>query len=113
MPGALKISVASPCSADWNQMVGDNRIRYCSKCNLDFYNFSEMAAAEVKALIAARSGRLCGRFYQRTDGTMLAKNCPVGFRSALLRSSRAATAALTTLVSIAPTIARAHRPQES
>src|SRR5262249_25658731 len=113
MAGALKISVASPCSADWNQMPGGTQVRHCSQCNLDVYNFSEMTATEVETLIAARTGRLCGRFYQRADGTMLTKNCPVGFRSALLRSARAAAAALTTLVSIAPTIARAHRPQES
>lgn len=106
MPALLKIAIASPCSANWNLMPGDDRVRHCPECKLDVYNFSAMTSAEVDQVIARRSGRLCARFYQRTDGTMLTQNCPLGFRASIRRASRAAAATLTALVSITPAMAK-------
>jgi hypothetical protein len=34
------IRVASPCSADWEQMQGDDRVRHCDACNLNVYNLA-------------------------------------------------------------------------
>jgi hypothetical protein len=113
MPVVPKLRIASPCSANWDLMAGDSRVRYCSQCKLNVYNFSEMTSGEIQQLIAERTGRLCGRFYQRADGRILTKNCPVGFRAAILRTSRAAAAALTALVSIGPAIARPRPSQQS
>jgi len=76
------IRIASPCSADWNRMSGDDRVRFCPECQLNVYNFSALTHAEVEMVVAAREGRLCARFYQRTDGTMLTQNCPAGLREA-------------------------------
>jgi hypothetical protein len=56
---------ASPCTADWDQMVGDERVRYYPQCPRDVYNFSELTTAEVEQIIVEREGRLCARFYQR------------------------------------------------
>jgi hypothetical protein len=78
-----EIRIASPRSADWNRMTGDERIRYCPECKLNVYNFSEMSDAEIERILARRDGRLCARFYRRSDGTMLTRNCPVGFRAAV------------------------------
>jgi hypothetical protein len=90
-----EIKIASPCSAAWEQMAGDNRTRHCAQCNLNVYNFSEMTSAEVEQLIAASAGqRLCGRLYQRPDGTILTRDCPVGLRARVRRVSRRLTAAL-------------------
>ena len=36
------IKVASPCSADWEGMVGNNRQRFCGQCKLNVYNLSGM-----------------------------------------------------------------------
>jgi hypothetical protein len=47
-----------------------------------------------------KKGRLCARFYQRADGTMLTQNCPVGFRGALLRATRLATASLSAIIAL-------------
>jgi hypothetical protein len=62
-----------------------------------------MTPLEINQIVAARTGRLCARFYQRPDGTMLTENCPAGIRTGALRGSTIATAALAALVSIAPT----------
>jgi hypothetical protein len=101
------LRIASPCSASWENMPGTDRVRHCAQCNLDVYNFSEMTPLETNQIVAARTGRLCARFYQRADGTMLTENCPVEFRAVVLRGARVAAAALAALITIAPAKARA------
>jgi Carboxypeptidase regulatory-like domain len=103
---ALEVRIASPCSANWNQMSGDDRVRFCPECRRNVYNFSSMTEAQVKRLVAQSEGRLCGRFYKRPDGTMLAKNCRVGFRASILRATRMATATLAAVMSAAPSFAK-------
>lgn len=75
------LRVASPCHADWNEMDGDERVRFCRLCRLNVYNISEMNSADAEALIREKEGRLCVRFYRRRDGTVLTRNCPVGLRA--------------------------------
>lgn len=75
------IRVASPCSADWEQMEGDDQARFCNTCRKNVYNLSEMTQAEAQALVNKHEGRLCVRFYTRADGTLLTQDCPVGLRA--------------------------------
>ena len=86
------IRVAWPCSADWEQMQGDDRVRHCDACNLNVYNLAAFTEAEIRTLVASRKGRLCGRIYQRRDGTVLTQNCPVGLQAVTRRISRIAGA---------------------
>lgn len=96
-----ELRIASPCTADWNQMAGDERVRYCAQCRLNVYNFSAMTTPEVESILGNRNGRLCARLYRRTDGTILTQDCPVGFRATIRRVSRIAGAALTAAMSVA------------
>src|SRR4051812_43681240 len=32
------LTVASPCSANWAEMTGDDRSRFCGKCEKNVYN---------------------------------------------------------------------------
>jgi hypothetical protein len=86
------IRVASPCRADWNEMRGDERKRFCSECSLNVYNLSGMTRDEAENLLLTSEGRVCVRFYRRRDGTILTKDCPVGWQAVRRRVSRAATA---------------------
>jgi hypothetical protein len=86
------IRIASPCSADWNEMLGDERKRFCSQCSLNVYNLSGMTPGEAENLLLTSEGRVCVRFYRRADGTVLTKDCPVGWQAVKRRVSRAATA---------------------
>ena len=74
----LKVKIASPCRARWKDMVGDNRVRYCGQCQKNVYNLSALTAKEATDLLTAKNGNLCARIYQRTDGTVLTEDCPVG-----------------------------------
>lgn len=86
------IKIASPCSADWNAMMGDERKRYCSDCKLNVFNLSGMTKAEAENLIIKTEGRLCVRFYRRADGSILTKDCPVGWQAVKRRISKTAAA---------------------
>src|SRR5215210_7696942 len=94
-----QVTVAAPCSANWDEMIGDERARFCGQCQLNVYNLSGMTRREAEALIAGAEGRLCIRFYRRADGTILTNNCPVGLRALKRRLSRLATATLAALLS--------------
>lgn len=86
------LRIASPCSADWNQMVGNNRQRHCGDCKLNVYNLSGMTKREAEDLILNSEGRVCLRISRRADGTVLTKDCPVGWSAVKQRVSKVATA---------------------
>jgi hypothetical protein len=87
------IRVASPCAQDWNEMIGDERARFCGACKLNVYNLSGMSRRESENLIFQSEGnRLCVRFYRRADGTILTKDCPVGWRAIRRNVSKTAAA---------------------
>ena len=73
------VKVASPCPADWDRMIGDERARFCGQCELNVYNLSAMSTLEAESLIARTEGRLCVRYYRRKDGSIITQDCPVGF----------------------------------
>jgi hypothetical protein len=73
------LKVASPCSQDWNAMIGNDRKRYCGECKLNVFNLSGMSRAEAENLIMNAEGRLCVRFYKRADGSVITQDCPVGW----------------------------------
>ena len=73
-----RVQVAAPCKADWDEMIGTDRVRFCGQCSLNVYNLSAMTRDEAESVIAANEGKLCVRFYRRKDGSILTQDCPVG-----------------------------------
>jgi len=74
------VRIASPCSANWNEMYGNERKRFCSECKLNVYNLSDMTQREAENFLINSEGRVCVKFYRRTDGTVLTRDCPVGWK---------------------------------
>jgi hypothetical protein len=91
LPVLEDVRIAAPCRARWEEMTGDDRVRFCGQCQMNVYNLSAMPRAEAEALLADREGRMCVRFYRRADGTVLTADCPVGAKRR--RRRRAAVAA--------------------
>jgi hypothetical protein len=75
LPVLASIRVASPCQADWTEMTGDRRSRFCTRCQTQVFNLSEMSREQAERLIIERNGDLCARYYQRADGTLLTADC--------------------------------------
>ena len=93
LPILDNIRVATPCTADWNDMVGDERIRHCMKCDKDVFNLSQMTREDAEQLLQAKQGKLCARYYQRADGTILTSDCAVGKKQKRRRRVMAVAAA--------------------
>jgi hypothetical protein len=85
LPVLDNIRVATPCTADWTQMTGDERARHCNKCDKQVFDLSEMTRAEAQALIIEKHGKLCARYYRRSDGTILTSDCRIGVAAARKR----------------------------
>lgn len=84
------VKIASPCGANWDEMNGDKRRRFCSRCNLNVYNLSEMTRLEAENFLINSEGRVCLKIYRRADGSVLTQNCPVGLQKLKRKVSRAA-----------------------
>jgi hypothetical protein len=96
------VKIAAPCPADWDQMFSfeDERVRFCSQCNLNVYNLSGMNRQEAEALITKTEGRLCVRFYRKADGSVLTQNCPVGLKAIKRRVAWVARVVLGMVLSV-------------
>jgi hypothetical protein len=80
------VKIASPCRARWEDMAGDDRVRFCGSCAKNVYNVSAMPEDEAERLIASNTdGELCVRLYRRTDGTVMTSDCPEGARRKRVR----------------------------
>ncbi len=90
----LHLRIASPCKAPWENMDGDDRVRFCRECNRNVYNLSAMTAREARRVVAEREGRLCVRYYQRRDGTVLTSDCPIGGKRSFLLAGAYSAAAV-------------------
>src|ERR1044072_9588384 len=93
------VKISAPYPANWEEMIGSEQVRFCRHCSLNVYNLSGMSKQEAEALIASTEGRLCVRFYRRSDGTILTDNCPVGLRALRRRRSRIKTAIISAALS--------------
>ena len=52
------IEIRQSCPANWDQMRGDDRSRYCEHCQKHVYNFSAMSSGEAQQLICGSAGDL-------------------------------------------------------
>jgi hypothetical protein len=100
LPVLDNVSVAAPCTASWDAMTGNERVRHCATCNKDVYNLSSMTRDEAEALLVETRGELCGRYYRRADGTILTSDCGVG----VTRQRRRRLAVLGAAAAVAATV---------
>jgi len=101
--------IPAPCDADWDSMIGNDRVRFCEHCQLTVTNLSELTRQEAMRLVARSEGRLCVRFEKRLDGTAQTKRLPERFHQIGRRASRIAAGAFTATLSISSAAAHASR----
>ena len=83
LPLLANLRIASPCDAKWEDMRGDDRVRFCGACTKNVYDLSAMTAGEAETFLTATEGRACVRYSVRVDGTVISADCPVGQRQTL------------------------------
>ena len=107
-----RMRIATPCHVGWENMTGDDKVRFCDQCSLHVYDISQMTSDEAKSFIAKAEGRICARLYRRADGTVITRDCPVGLRALRKRLARRAGAILTATLSLCSVVLGQTRGQE-
>lgn len=107
-----RLAVSSPCSQDWNSMIGNDRVRFCEHCSLHVHNISEMTRAEAARLVAKSRGRLCVRYHSTSEDKIARRDV----RTQRLyqmgrRVSRLAASAFSASLSLTTTLAEPSAPQ--
>jgi ankyrin repeat protein len=100
------VTIPTPCSADWNSMIGNDQVRFCEHCNLDVHNLSRMTRSQAQRLVARANGRLCVRYHHDAAGRPL--TLPVGQKLHRIgrRVSRLAAGAFTATLSVTSAVAQ-------
>lgn len=79
--GVIRLDL--PCQVPWDQMRGDDRVRFCTQCNLNVHNLSAMSEDEAAAFLAMRDGRVCVAYERREDGSAVFADRPTTSRRSL------------------------------
>ncbi|MEP6819138.1 MAG: ankyrin repeat domain-containing protein [bacterium] len=100
------VTINSPCSADWNSMIGNDQVRFCEHCNLNVHNLSLMTRNQAERLVARSNGRLCIRYHHDPTGRPV--TLPVGQKLHRIsrRVSRIAAGAFTATLSVTSAVAQ-------
>lgn len=56
------IEVKKPCAENWDEMTGNEKVRFCSHCSQSVNNITEMTRKEAMRLVRRSEGRLCVRY---------------------------------------------------
>ena len=95
-----RFQLTSPCTADWDLMTGNERVRFCGHCRLHVHDVSEMTPAQALNLMLRSPGRLCLRVQRRPDGTVVARPSPAPLHQLTRRVSRVAAGAFGAALSL-------------
>src|SRR5678815_809868 len=94
-----RLQIPVPCPADWDRMIGSDRVRYCSDCNKDVYDISKMSINEAEALVSSARDRLCVRLVREVDGSTVTQEPFTSLHLAGRRASPIAAAVVTAIMS--------------
>lgn len=56
------VEVKMPCDAEWDEMTGNDMVRFCGHCATSVNNISSLRRKDAMRLVRASNGRLCIRF---------------------------------------------------
>jgi hypothetical protein len=55
----IQLRIASPCSVEWDAMIGNDRVRFCEHCRLSVHHVDSLNRKQLRRLIARSHGRVC------------------------------------------------------
>ena len=100
------LTIPSPCTADWNSMVGNDQVRFCEHCSLEVHNLSLMTRNQAQRLVARSNGRLCVRYHHDSAGKPLTLPVRQKLHRINRRVSRIAAGAFTATLSVTSAMAQ-------
>jgi ankyrin repeat protein len=107
------VTVPSPCTADWNSMIGNDQVRFCEHCNLQVHNLSQMTRNQAQRLISRSNGRLCVRYHRDRKGHPRVLPIRQRLRRFGRRTSQLAAGAFTATLSVTSAVADSSQSRQS
>jgi hypothetical protein len=114
LPLLDRVAVKTPCKASWNDMEGDDRVRFCCSCSKNVYDLSAMTEDEAEAFLGLHldDQDACVKLYRRPDGRILTSDCPRGAGTRhVRRAAMAGAAAVCAVAAMAGVVADAQLPR--
>jgi len=100
------MTIPSPCTADWNSMIGNEQVRFCEHCSLEVHNLSLMTRSQAERLVAKSNGRLCVRYHYDPASKPRNLTAPQKLHHISRRVSRIAAGAFSATLSITSAMAQ-------
>jgi len=112
---APQLHIASPCSVDWDSMIGNDRVRFCEHCQLTVHNIDFASKKQIKRLIARSNGRLCVNYLAsappKPPAPILYK---IGRRTSVIAASAfSATLSISSAVAASANLKQTRLPNET
>ncbi len=95
-----RISIEKPCSASWDQMTGNDQVRFCGHCELSVTQVSKLSRAKAVKLVKQSKGRLCLRIERTPLGDIVTRPAVQKLYTISRRASRFAAGAFTAVLSL-------------
>ncbi len=70
-PAPTPLQIKTACPKNWAELVGDEKKRFCSDCNLHVHNAARLTQVEASTLVAKSSSRVCMRIEYDASGAPL------------------------------------------
>lgn len=103
--------MATPCSFTWSESGGKDRVRACSQCHTQVYDFKGIELDDAEALIFKHESIKKAMLFKREDGKFMTKNCPLQARRKRNLIVLCALGALVLLSALAVLIMMPPQPQ--
>lgn len=94
------ITIKEPCSADWDEMKGNDRARFCEHCSIEVTDLSRFTQADAVRLVLRSKGRLCLRIHRTPKGEVITREVAQQIHTISRRASRIAAGAFTAVISL-------------
>ncbi len=90
------LETGKPCDMRWEDLPGDERVRFCGHCKKKVYNLAELGIDEVAELVSEQRGVICARLVIRPDNTATEGSCGPARRGRLWLAGAMAGAVVAT-----------------
>jgi hypothetical protein len=109
------VDIPQSCDKSWDEMIGDDILRFCSHCEKNIYNLSEMSARNAKKLLFQSNGRVCVRLQRNSDKKIKANRRKTKIAASVLSATLAITsiAQAQNQIGKPPNLEKAHKIQKN
>ena len=101
-----RLAVTSPCTQDWDSMIGNDCVRFCEHCSLHVHNISAMTRAKALRLAEKSKGRICVRYHHDPNGLISTRTVSPRLYQLGKRVSRLAAGAFSATLSLTAAVAQ-------